>query len=107
VKGVERVLTKVEKMVKPRIAMLTSKVWHWSIGLSLCAAAVALALPIPIPWNNVPPAIVLMFLAFGLLERDGVMLVIGHILNVTLWIIIYLMGDFLIQVFQKFWDKIS
>ncbi len=104
--GVERVLKKVEKLVKPRMAMLTSKAWHGLIGLSLCAAAVALALPIPIPGNNVPPAIVLMFLAFGLLERDGITLIIGHVLNVLLWIILYLMGDFLIAMVQTVWDKV-
>lgn len=104
--GVERVLKKVDKLLKPRMSALTSKAWHWSIGLSLCAAAVALALPIPIPWNNVPPAVVLMFLAFGLLERDGVTLLIGHALNIILWIILFLMGDFIIQMLQKVWHKV-
>jgi hypothetical protein len=107
VHGVERVLKKVEKLLKPRLSALTSRAWHWSIGLSLCAAAVALALPIPIPWNNVPPAVVLMFLAFGLLERDGVTLLIGHVLNVILWIVLFLMGDFIIQMLQKVWDKVT
>lgn len=107
VSGVERVLKKVEKLVKPRLAALTSRAWHWLIGLSLCAAAVALALPIPIPWNNVPPAIVLMFLAFGLLERDGIALLIGHALNIILWILIYLMGDFLISMLQKVWERVT
>jgi len=106
VNGVEPVLNKVEKLLKPRLSPLTSKAWHWSIGLSLCAAAVALALPIPIPWNNVPPAVVLMFLAFGLLERDGVALLIGHALNIILWIILFLMGDFILQMLQKVWDKV-
>lgn len=104
---VSGLLRRLERVLKPRLTALTHRAWHWSIGLSLCAAAVALALPIPIPWNNVPPAIVLMFLALGLLERDGIALIIGHILNVILWIILYFMGDFLIQIFQKFWDKIT
>lgn len=105
--GVERVLKKFERVVKPRLSMLTSKAWHWLIGVSLCAAAVALALPIPIPWNNVPPAIVLMLLAFGLLERDGVLLMIGHVANIALWIGIYLLGDFLIQMLQKAWHMVA
>lgn len=107
VNGVERVLKKLERVVKPRWTILTSRAWHWLIGLSLCAAAVALALPIPIPWNNVPPAVVLTFLAFGLLERDGITLLIGHVLNVVLWIILYLMGDFLISMLQKIWERVT
>jgi hypothetical protein len=106
VAGVERVLRKVEKVCRPRMLWLTHKAWHWLIGFSLCAAAVALALPIPIPWNNVPPAFVLMLLAFGLLERDGVLLVAGHIANIALWIAIYFMGDFLIDMIQKAWNTV-
>lgn len=105
--GVDRVLNRVERIVKPRLRVLTSRAWHWSIGLSLCVAAVALALPIPIPFNNVPPAVVLMFLAFGLLERDGVSLLIGHVLNVVLWTLLYFMGDFLITTLQKVWQSLG
>lgn len=104
--GVERVLLRLEKVIKPRHAWLTHRFWHWLIGFSLCAAAVALALPIPIPWNNVPPAVVLMFLALGLLERDGVMLLIGHVLNIILWTLLILFGGFIVEMIMKLVERV-
>jgi hypothetical protein len=102
--GVERVLLRLEKVIKPRQEWLTHKFWHWMIGFSLCAAAVALALPIPIPWNNVPPAVVLMFLALGLLERDGVMLIIGHVLNAVLWVLLLVFGGFIWEMIRRLFE---
>ena len=104
---VERVLSKVERLLRPRLRAMTAPRLHWLIGLSLSVAAVALALPIPIPWNNVPPAVVLMLLAFGLLEQDGLAVLIGHILNLLLWTTLFFIGDFLMNSMPRVWQKLT
>lgn len=105
--GTSRVLLKVEKLIKPRLQFMLAPVLHWMIGLSLVSAAFILALPIPIPWNNGPPAICILILAFGLLERDGLLILVGHVYNLAMWVALYFAGDFLIGLAQKIWEKLT
>lgn len=100
VSGTSRVLIRVEKLVKPRMEWLTGKSWHWLIGLSLIFATIALMLPLPIPGNNIPPAIGILLLALGLLERDGLFVLIGHIYTLAMWIV-------LLTVAMFFWEAID
>ena len=86
VRAVHVVFGRIEKYIKPRMEWLVELPGsHVLLGLSIMAATVALALPIPIPGNNIPPAICILILAFGLLERDGLMVLIGHIYNLVMW----------------------
>jgi hypothetical protein len=100
VNGSKRVLKFMQKFMEPRIAWFATPKLNWLHGLSLVAASVALMLPIPIPMNNAPPAIGILLLALGLLERDGLMLLIGHIYTWIMWLI-------LIIVAIVFWSAVS
>jgi hypothetical protein len=42
-------------------------------------SALILLLPLPVPFSNTLPAFSILFLAAGLLERDGVFVVAGHV----------------------------
>ena len=57
VHGADRVLSRAEKWVHPRMGFMLHDRMHGLLGLSLFMLCIALALPIPIPGNNVPPAI--------------------------------------------------
>ena len=98
--GTTKVLSRMERLVKPRMKWLTSKAWHWVIGFSLVWATIALMLPIPIPGNNIPPAIGVLLLALGLLERDGLFVLIGHLYTLIMWVI-------LIVVAILFWEAVN
>jgi hypothetical protein len=100
VHGTNRVLRRLERHVKPRMLWVTGQRWHWLIGFSLLAGAVALALPLPIPGNNIPPAVGIVLLALGLLERDGLLVLIGHIYTALLWL-----GIIVLAI--MFWDAIG
>ena len=82
--GTRRVMNKVSKLVKPRLAWATHRSQHWLIGLSLIVATFIFALPLPIPGNNIPPAIGLVLLSLGLIERDGLLVLLGHIYTLIL-----------------------
>lgn len=76
----------MEKVVKPRLRFLH----HWpgamnliGIGISLCG--LLLLLPLPIPFSNILPAWGVVFLAAGMMERDGLMVLIGHFLTLIAW----------------------
>jgi hypothetical protein len=68
-------LQRVERLLRPRLVLLTSTWAERCIGL-LCLISSAV-LFLPIPFANFLPALVLCFLGLSLLERDGFMVLLG------------------------------
>ena len=99
INGTNRTLGKLSRFVKPRMQWMTGRSWHWLAGISLFAANIAFALPGP-PGNNIPPALAMSLLALGLLERDGLILIVGHILTWVTWAAIIILLVF-------FWDLVD
>ena len=66
---------KLERVVRPRWLFLTLPPMPSVIGFLV--VGLALVVMVPLPFSNLPPAIALLCLAFGLLERDGLMIAIG------------------------------
>tara|TARA_Y100001935_G_C17289190_1_gene502232 strand:+ start:794 stop:1453 length:660 start_codon:yes stop_codon:yes gene_type:complete len=99
----EKVATKIERFVKPRF-LLFSKSWIWIRihGLMILVAAFILALPSP-PGGNVLPGAATFVLALGLVEEDGIVLILGYLLtalNVILLTLILVYGlDWLMSFF--------
>jgi hypothetical protein len=78
-------LGKIERVSKPnRIPWLVAggSVQHLN-NAALILGAVLLMMPFGlIPFSNTFPAVALLFLAIGLLQRDGVCVLLGHVSNV-------------------------
>ncbi|HRJ73259.1 MAG TPA: exopolysaccharide biosynthesis protein [Terrimicrobiaceae bacterium] len=75
---------KIERIVRPRGGFLFSGPGMGTlIGLSIALAGVLLSLPIPPPFplTNTLPGFALIFLALGLMERDGVLILVGYFLT--------------------------
>lgn len=78
-----RILRKIEPYVGPRFEVLVDETWvHVLAGLMILLSGLFLFLPLP-PGTNFPPALVCVSLALGLLERDGLVILIGMFLFVT------------------------
>ena len=77
--------TRLEKVSKPhRLMILTeAKGSHIINGLAIVFAAILLMMPFGfIPFSNTIPAIALLFYAIGLLQKDGVSIIWGHIFSI-------------------------
>lgn len=96
-----RLVTWLGRYVKPRATFLAHGPLRWLAGLSLALAIVAFALPIPIPFNNSPPAFCILLLGLGLLNRDGVILLLGHAATLILWLLLLLAGTFLYDLIGR------
>lgn len=80
----ERVLRFLEKFLRPRLTWFTETPLLAQLhALLMLIAAVALLLPLPIPFTNSFPAWTILFVAAGLLERDGLFILAGYLVFIA------------------------
>lgn len=76
--------TGLERFIKPRWTFMAhDPLWRF-IGVGLVLQGIGLALPIPIPASNWAFVLPILIYAIGLLEDDGVLVSIGHILTIVM-----------------------
>ncbi len=99
----------MEKVARPRMHFLQ----RWPgminlIGLGIASGGIQLLLPLPplIPLSNTIPALSVVLLTTGLIERDGVIVLCGYALNLAAWIyfavMFALVGDGMVHLFRWF-----
>ncbi|HEV7866741.1 MAG TPA: exopolysaccharide biosynthesis protein [Chthoniobacteraceae bacterium] len=81
-----RIVEKLERHIKPRMHYLERPLMINLIGVGIVSSAFILALPVPIPFSNGLPAVSIMLLAAGMMERDGLLVIWGHIFGLLSWI---------------------
>jgi hypothetical protein len=69
------ILEKYESVIRPRWKFITTPLARRILGLILVILAFIIALPIP--FGNMLPAIVTVVISLGLIEEDGVVIVLG------------------------------
>ena len=77
-----RHLARLEKICKPRFAIVTEPVGKALIGIVILALGVVMILPIPFV-GNMPPGFAASLIAIGMTERDGLIVVVGALLSVA------------------------
>ena len=81
------VVEKFEKRVRPRMHFLQGRPRMVNlIGLGIISGGFILSLPLPIPFSNGLPAVSIMLLAAGLMERDGLLVLWGYVLGLLSWV---------------------
>jgi hypothetical protein len=85
-----RTFDRFEHLVRPRMLWLTATTRVNAVhGIALVVVVVALMAPLPlIPLANTLPAIGIILLCLGMAERDGALLLFGHL--VTLVSVLYI-----------------
>ncbi|MET1027549.1 MAG: exopolysaccharide biosynthesis protein [Dongiaceae bacterium] len=76
----ERYLRWIERGLKPRLIGVVSGMPERVLGL--VALILALLLSLPVPLGNMLPGIALAVLSLAIVERDGALALIGHVLSV-------------------------
>lgn len=70
-----------EKLIHPRYLFLTHPETSGRLnGVALITSAVCLMAPLPLPFSNTLPAYGVLFLSAGMLERDGVAILLGYLM---------------------------
>lgn len=98
VSGFEKIkpqLEFIEKFARPRLLILTGQTATFLIGVVILIMAVVLILPLP-PGGNFPPALACAVLGMGLVERDGVIVLLGLVVTVAASVAAYFLVALLI-----------
>ena len=77
------------------------------IGLGIVLLALGLALPLPFPGSNLIFLIPLFMYAVGILERDGLWIVLGHagaVIDMTLLVVF---GTTVVAMFERLWHWLA
>jgi hypothetical protein len=93
----------IEKLARPRMHFLRgSRIAINLIGIGLASGGLQLLLPLPplIPLSNTIPAVSVVLLTAGLVERDGVFVLAGYVVNLIAWVYFALMGAALGEAFR-------
>lgn len=80
----------LEVISHPRLTFLTGKRMERVVALFLTAFAASILVPLPL--TNSTPAVAVAIIAFGLMARDGILVILGAILG-SVWIGILLTGS--------------
>jgi hypothetical protein len=76
-----RLFARVEKLVHPRLPVLTHGTTTARLnGMLLGFSGILLMSPLPLPLSNTLPAYGVLFLALGSLERDGYLILAGYVM---------------------------
>src|SRR6516164_9818711 len=103
--GAIKVARQLEKFVRPRLAFLhTGPGMLRLIGLGIVIASLGLMLPLPVPFSNSIPAYAVVLLAVGMMESDGLFVLLGHVTAVATWAFIGLATVLTVGGFQKLLD---
>jgi hypothetical protein len=82
----EPVLSRAERMLRPRIAPLVYGMGERAIGGFCLLLAAILVLPIPL--GNMLPALAICLFSFALLERDGLWAIAGYCVGIISTVIV-------------------
>ncbi len=75
-----KLISRIDKFIRPRLPLLTENVAITRIhGMALILAGLLLVLPLSfIPFSNTLPALAVVFFSAGLIQRDGVCILLGY-----------------------------
>ena len=76
-------LRRLEALSRPRLAALSHPPFDRIVGLGLVLFSASIL--VPLPGTNSVPGVAVVIVAMGLLQRDGILIVLGLILG-TAWI---------------------
>jgi hypothetical protein len=73
----------IERIVRPRFTMITGKRSERVIGLFLCVFCASIL--VPLPMTNTVPGFAVAIASFGLMQKDGLMVIAGLVIG-TAWV---------------------
>lgn len=103
-----RVLRFLEKFLRPRFVWFADTPALIRVhALAMAVAAAVLLLPLPVPFTNAFPAWLIILVAGGLLERDGVAIVAGYLTGLCGLVYFYFLGEAALRLLEAIRDALT
>jgi len=103
--GAIKVARTLENFVRPRLGFMhAGPGMRRLIGVGILIASLGLMLPLPIPFSNSIPAWAVVFLAIGMMERDGLCILLGHLGALGTWVFIGATSLFAVRGIQSLFN---
>lgn len=96
----------IERFARPRLLFLTGRLATVLIGIVILIMAIVLILPLP-PGGNFPPALACAVLGMGLVERDGLIILLGLVVTVAASIAAAFLVGVLIEYAPTGWSWVT
>lgn len=81
------ILARAERLLVPRLPVMVTPTAQRFLGAALLILALVLSLPIPL--GNMLPALAMTIISLGMLERDGLWVIIGLVVGVLSLVIVW------------------
>lgn len=94
-------LRMIERLARPRLSIMTSEVSEVLIGLA--CTVLCLILMLPIPGGNFVPSLVIAVFGFGLMQRDGVMILAAWLGTAGFATVTWLAWEVVTRVISNGW----
>lgn len=94
-------LRRLEAVSRPRLPILFGPVGERLIGLVCTILALVLILPIPL--GNMLPALAVVVLSFSLIQRDGLVALLGYVLAAASASVLVLAAHIIVRAFTHAW----
>jgi len=98
---------RVEKMLKPRLTFMLWPGVNRLIGICLIFLGLFISLPLPIPFTNSVPTVGVILLLLGIIERDGVFVILGQIMCVVIAVVLYFAWNIVVEVLIRIAAKVG
>lgn len=104
-----KVFSKIEHVLVPRWEFMFAPGLRSLVGAGICFSALLLSLPIPppIPFTNMLPAVVVILLAAGWMERDGIVVVAGYTALVGTVAYFIFLSSVIFKGFEEIWQLLQ
>ncbi|MEM7056064.1 MAG: exopolysaccharide biosynthesis protein [Pseudomonadota bacterium] len=93
-------LTRVEALSRPRLGFLTRRPVSQIVGLALLLFSASIM--VPLPGTNTVPGFAVVLVSMGLLQRDGILVVVGGVIG-TVWIATLVFAGATVATLLKLW----
>lgn len=95
-------LRKVERLSRPRLSIMTSEVSEVLIGIACLILCIILMLPIT--GGNLVPSLLVAAFGFGLMQRDGAIIIVGWIGTAGFGVFVWLAWELISRVVLATWE---
>lgn len=93
-------LKRIEALSRPRLGVLTWRPLSQIVGLALLLFSASIM--VPLPGTNTVPGFAVVLVSMGLLQRDGILVIVGSLLG-TVWIATLIIAGATVATLLKAW----